>query len=509
MFNNPILPGFNPDPSICKANGKYYIVVSTFEYFPGLPIYSSDNLITWEFCCFALTKKEHLDLSTSKNSAGLYAPTIRYHDNQFYIVCTNKATIGNFLITTKNILGPWSEPISIGTKGIDPSLFWDDDGSCFYCSTGSEGNVRGIIGYYLDVQTGKALSTPRLISRGNGGHSVEGPHIFKKEGYYYLLTAEGGTEYNHHETIARSTSLTGPYEGPTKSTILSQVGEKENPVQATGHVDMFQDEDNNWYAVFLGIRKFGKALLHNLGRETFMEKVSWSSAGWPVIGSDGITKIISDTRNQVLTIPFDAQFDAHPWQYLRYKRENYFRIAKETLIVDDHGDRNKKIPALLCYRQTAFSQVFSVSVDTEKSQAEYYGVTAFYNSDYHYDLVISDRTIVLAYTIHGLTAIQCKTPISGNRMHLEIMTDRESYSFFCNDTLVGRLPIAGLCTETTMYMTFTGTLFGLFSYNGKAVFIDGLTIKTLEGNKEKSQDNPSQPNFRTLSTKTLTRSGSN
>lgn len=482
MFNNPILPGFHPDPSICKANGKYYIIVSTFEYYPGLPIYCSDNLLTWEFCCFALNKKEHLDLSSSKHSAGLYAPTIRYHDNQFYIVCTNKATFGNFLITSKQITGPWSEPVFIGTGGIDPSLFWDDDGSCFYCSTGSEGNVRGILGYYLDVQTGKPLSKPRLISLGNGGHSVEGPHIFKRDGYYYLLTAEGGTEYNHHETIARSTSLTGPYEAPPRSTILSNVAEKENPVQATGHMDIFQDEDSNWYAVFLGIRKFGKALLHNLGRETFMEKVSWDSEGWPIIGEDGTTKIIADDKEQVLTIPFDASFDSHPWQYLRYKRENYFQIAQESLTVDDHGDRDRNIPALLCYRQTAFNQVFSTTVERERSQAQYYGITAFYTSDYHYDLAICGDDIALAYTIHGLSSTVRKIPISGNRLHLEIKATRETYAFFCNDTLIGTLPIAGLCTETTMYMTFTGTLFGLFAYHGKAVFSHGVTIKTLKDN---------------------------
>ena len=202
------------------------------------------------------------------------------------MITTNVTDKGNFVVHTEDINSEWSEPAWIDQGGIDPSLFFDDDDKCYYCSTGIIDGVRGIVAFEINPLTGVILSEKKLISEGCGGQCPEGPHIYKKDGWYYLMIAEGGTEYAHRETIQRSHNVYGPYEACPDNPVISHKEYKKSEIQATGHADLLEDENGNWWLVFLGIRRFSHALLHNLGRETFLAPVKWEN-GWPVVGYNG------------------------------------------------------------------------------------------------------------------------------------------------------------------------------------------------------------------------------
>ena len=286
LFKNPIIPGYNPDPSICRVGDDFYLVNSTFEFFPGVPIYHSRNLVNWELKGYCLDRRSQLELEGCRNSGGIYAPTIRFHNGMFYMITTNVTDKGNFVVHSDSVDGDWSEPAWIDQGGIDPSLFWDDDDKCYYCSTGILDGVRGIVAFEINPMTGEILSDKKLISEGCGGQCAEGPHIYKKDGMYYLMIAEGGTEYAHRETIQRAENVWGPYTPCPHNPIISHKEYKKSEIQATGHADLIEDANGNWWLVFLGIRRFSHALLHNLGRETFLAPVKWED-GWPVVGYNG------------------------------------------------------------------------------------------------------------------------------------------------------------------------------------------------------------------------------
>jgi beta-xylosidase len=300
---NPIIPGFAPDPSVVLVDGTYFLVNSTFHLFPGLPIYTSNDLIHWHQIGNAINRPGQLPLSKSSTlihpldegdhlyaTGGLYAPTIRNHNNTFYIVCTNVVNVSkseggkesetqNFIISTTDIYAnAWSDPISFSFNGIDPSLFFDHDGKAYLVGSRSPGPKTKIVCFEIDVETGKKLSEEKELWHGTGGIYPEGPHIYLYNSYYYLMIAEGGTHEGHTVTMARSKSLWGPYEASPKNPILSAAGTDEY-VQCTGHCEAFDGKDGEWWGVCLGIRM--RALgLYGLGRETFLVKGKWSEDGW-------------------------------------------------------------------------------------------------------------------------------------------------------------------------------------------------------------------------------------
>ena len=289
-IQNPILPGFHPDPSICYANGKFYIVTSTFSYFPGVPIYESEDLQHFKLLGNILNRREQLPLMGCEHSQGIFAPTIRFHDGMFYMITTNVSYGGNFVVTAANPEGPWSTPFFIeGAEGIDPSLFFDDDGSCYYIGTrpNPEGvQYNGDWMIYIqrfDTEQMRLVGDYKIVWNGALKNAVwpEGPHIYQKDGYYYLMHAEGGTGPSHAITIARSRSVWGPYEGCPNNPVFSHryLG-KDYPVQNVGHSDMVSAANGNWYAVMLASRPISGHT--TLGRETFLADVAWED-GWPVI----------------------------------------------------------------------------------------------------------------------------------------------------------------------------------------------------------------------------------
>jgi len=286
-YRNPVIPGFHPDPSVVRVEDTFYLVNSTFEFFPGVPLHRSRDLVHWEPIGNVLTRPSQLPLDGLGPSQGVFAPTIRHHDGTYYMITTLVGGGGNFYVTTTDPAGEWSDPTWIrGQGGIDPSLFFDDDGTVYLHSTGGRPDQPGDSGIYQstsDLGTGELTSEPRLVWRGTGGRYPEGPHMYKVDGRYYLMISEGGTEYGHMVTIARSESPGGPFEACPRNPILTHRDTQlDQPIQGTGHPDLVEDGEGNWWMFFLAFRPQG-GYFHHLGRETFLAPVRWDGDGWPVV----------------------------------------------------------------------------------------------------------------------------------------------------------------------------------------------------------------------------------
>lgn len=285
MTQHPIIPGYHPDPSICRVGEDYYLAHSSFEYSPGVPLFHSRDLISWTQLGNILDRPEHLDVRTgvAGASGGIYAPTLRHHDGRFWMITTNihEVAHGHILVHADAPTGPWSEPVRVaGLIGIDPDIAWDDEGTCFV--TWSDVMRGGISQAVIDPLTGQVLSEPRSLWAGTGGAHAEGPHLIRRGEWWYLLVAEGGTGPGHMVTIARSPDIDGPFEPAPSNPILTHRSTSA-AVQSTGHSDLVEFADGSWALVFLATRPRGTfPRWHTNGRETFLAGVDWVD-GWPVI----------------------------------------------------------------------------------------------------------------------------------------------------------------------------------------------------------------------------------
>lgn len=294
---NPILAGFYPDPAICRVGDDYYVVNSTFSYFPGIPIFHSRDLVHWTQIGNVVDRPTQLDFIGQRVTEGLFAPTIQFHNGVFYVVCTNVGKGGNFFLTATNPAGPWSEPHWLDVDGFDPSLFFDDDGRAWLVNNGNPPDNKPLYeGHHaiwiqeFDIASQKLVGPRSIIVNGGADLSkkpiwIEGPHLFKREGWYYLCCAEGGTSIDHSQVIFRSKSPTGPFVAWEKNPILTQRdldGNAVHAVTATGHADLVEGPNGQWWAVFLACRPFAQG--HQMtGRETFLLPVTWTADGWPLI----------------------------------------------------------------------------------------------------------------------------------------------------------------------------------------------------------------------------------
>ncbi|KAJ5146579.1 uncharacterized protein N7515_001143 [Penicillium bovifimosum] len=340
-YQNPIIPGFAPDPSICLIDGTFFLVNSSFHIYPGLPIYMSDNLIEWKHIGNAINRPGQLSLARATTylapwddgtimvgTGGLYAPTIRHHNGITYIICTNvihgpsnepgDERTEQFIIHTTDIRsGKWSDPIVFDFPGIDPSLLFDD-GRVYVqlCKTGPEFQIYNL---EIDLLAGRMVAEPALIWTGWKKGYTEGPHIYKKDGWYYLLCAEGGTFRYHMLSMARSKSIWGPYEAFEMNPLYTASGTTQY-VQNTGHGDLFQDRNGKWWVVMLGIRsKEGRSIM---GRETFLTPVDWPCDGWPIIEPVTCRKDSGVAPNHRL----DDSLAAVAWVYLRDAKLDRYHI---------------------------------------------------------------------------------------------------------------------------------------------------------------------------------------
>lgn len=502
-YHNPIIPGFNPDPSVCRDGEDFYLVTSSFEFFPGVPIYHSKNLVNWRLIGYCLSRNEQLPLLGCKASTGIYAPTLRKHKDVFYMTTTNVSGKGNFIVHAKDINGPWSDPVWItpeaGSRdtGIDPSLLFHNE-KAYFCTTGNDGKGQGVSLSEIDPVTGQKFTPAKCISHGTGGRFPEAPHIYFIDGWFYLLLAEGGTEYGHMVTIQRSRDIYGPYEGCPYNPILSHRDRGGHPIQAVGHADIFQDQNGAWWMVCLGIRPSGWPMLHNLGRETFLAPLSWKN-GWPIV-ADG-KGIELDMEGPLPVPPEETSLDIaldlslpkidRRWNYIRNPDvKRYVQKNGYLSIIGDNQNLSSPTgnPAFLGMRQQAFRiEAITTLRIPEKGMA---GMSAYYNEDYHYDIGIKrmeDGTcsVFVNKRVHDLEietfhrVIFSKDPIS-----LRISADREYYCFaykMGNNTWIdaGQGSIAGLCTEATHTMTFTGVYMGLFASLGIGEFTE-WKLKTLQ-----------------------------
>lgn len=499
MFRNPIITGFNPDPSICFANGTYYIVTSTFEYFPGVSIWESKDLVNWSYCDSVLKTERHLNLDRSPDSLGLYAATLRHHNGRFYMVTTNKYLKFNFVVSAENIHGPWTEPAEIWKTGIDPSLFFTEDGRCFYTSNGEIDpytKSRGIFGAFINPDTGEMLEPFRPISAGCGGSSTEAPHIYFRKGWYYLILAEGGTGMGHHVCALRSRDIHGPYEQCPFNPVLSHASRKGHDIQCTGHADLIDIGDDRWIAVFLATRRNTSVPLTTLGRETFMAPVTWTQDGWPVIGDSGHVELemtdivpVLQRKKDSLFVDFKKDLSSYPVLRLRVPKDDCYiqdtEAGRMTLDGQDRLETALGHPTMLLVRQPEFSTVLSAKLDLKTLEGTA-GVSAWLQTNYHARLEISRRngkTIASVYRhIHDFGAFSAQKEIIGckDSIELRIVTTRENYEFYAADILIDRISYAGLTTGCTCGNCFTGTLLGIFSQEGKAVFLDGIRVEETE-----------------------------
>ncbi len=486
MNYNPIIGGFNPDPSICKAGDTFYLAVSTFEFFPGVTIYESRDLMHWSYCNSALGTEELLPLKGCRNSSGIYAATIRYNNGRWYVVTTNKHIKENFIVLTDDIHSlNWSDRKPINNMGIDPSLFFDDDNSCYYCSNGVVDGVRGILGAPIDPDSGKLLAPLKLLTVGISGYATEGPHIYKRNGRYFLIFSEGGTEYGHHCCAMSSIHIDGPYTPCIVNSILSHTDRKDHPIQATGHADLIDVGNDQWMAVFLAFRLPGKAHLHNLGRETFISPVSWNNDE-PIIGLNGHIELGEASISESIRYQFDSPICSFP--FLRIRQPNVGNYLLDihqhslTLIGSDALTTPQGSPTVLCLRQAQFKSKFTATLLPNTLQGTA-GIVVWYAHDYN--LKFGIRTIgqelqaYLIRTVHGYSSesSSCILENYHDQIVLTIESDNEAYRFYANGMYIDSAPIACVCTEAIMYMSFTGTLFGIWSENGKATFIKELLLE--------------------------------
>lgn len=297
VVRNPVLPGFYPDPSVCavdkidesgKVKRVYYMVNSTFSYVPGIPVFYSENLCNWEQIGHVLTREEQLNLSGASMSEGIYAPSIRYYKGIFYVITTNVSGGGNFYVTAKEPAGEWSDPVYLSdAEGIDPSLFFEGN-VCYYVGQRTKKDALYVGDceiwlQQLDLGTGRLVGEVYVLWDGALRHAVwpEGPHLYKRGNYYYLLIAEGGTEYSHSICVARSSQLCGPYESCPNNPVFTHrhLGSLA-PIQNAGHGEMVEDEAGNWFMYMLATRPVNGCA--PLGRETFVAEVRWEN-DWPVV----------------------------------------------------------------------------------------------------------------------------------------------------------------------------------------------------------------------------------
>jgi xylan 1,4-beta-xylosidase len=501
-YRNPILPGFYPDPSICRVGEDYYLVTSTFEFFPGLPIFHSRDLVHWRQIGHVLDRPSQLPLDGIEPSAGLYAPTIRYHEGVFYVINTLVRGLkesGNFIVTASDPTGPWSAPYWLDeAPGIDPSLFFDDDGRAWY--TGNRippageryHGHREIWLQELDLKKMQLKGKKYALWDGavKGAVHAEAPHLYKIEGSYYLMVAEAGTGHNHAVTIARSEKITGPYENNPRNPILTHRHLGLNyPIVGTGHADLVQTQNGEWWMVLLAMRPYG-GYFYNLGRESFLVPVTWEE-GWPII-SPGIGRV--ECSHTFPNLPehrwpsrptcdhFEAESLGLDWNFLRTPREDFWSLQDRPgfLRLRLRPERLSELanPSFIGRRQrhSEFT-ARTCMVFSPRGPNESAGVVLLQNNDFHYRFVVSQdekksSLLRLIQRKNGDETILTEKPIEGERVYLMVSARGQDYTFSYSNVAESWEPLAsdvdGRILSTPVAGGFIGAYIGLYaSSNGK------------------------------------------
>jgi alpha-N-arabinofuranosidase len=508
-YLNPILPGFYPDPSITRVGSDYYLVTSSFAYYPGVPIFHSNDLVHWKQIGHVLNRPSQLDLDSAGISRGIFAPALSYHDGTYYLITTLVDRGGNFFVTARNPAGPWSDPVWLDFDGIDPSFFFDDDGRAYVVNNGPPGEQPRYDGHRalwiqeFDIHARKLIGPRSVIV--NGGVDItknpiwiEGPHIFKVKGTYYLIAAEGGTAEGHSEVVFRSQSVRGPWEPYAGNPILTQRhldSARAFPVTSTGHADFVETQNGEWWAVFLGTRPYF-ANHYNTGRETFLLPVHWRE-GWPVILSGGETVPYTQHKPNLSqhTTPEDMKsgnfverddFNARElkpyWQMIRTPRERGYDLTAMpgwlTLRARPVALGSRGQPSFLGRRQQhARASATTALVYWPARTGERAGLVAFQDDNFFYCLcvTVADGARVLQLLkrasarpegeVQIIASARLDPARSQQTLYLRIEARDAAYSFHYGYDR-GKLMLLkdnqdGTILSTKVAGGFVGTMFGL------------------------------------------------
>jgi xylan 1,4-beta-xylosidase len=513
---NPILTGFNPDPSILCAGNDYYIATSTFEWFPGVQIHHSTDLIHWELICHPLERLSQLNMIGEPDSCGIWAPCLSYSEGLYYLIYTDvKSFLGmfkdthNYLVTAADIRGPWSEPVYLNSSGFDPSLFHDTDGKKYllnmlmdYRSFSTK--FGGIIIQEYSPEKKALVGEPINIFKGTQLRFTEGPHLYQQDGYYYLMTAEGGTGYEHAITMARSKSLYGPYEVDPKNPLLTSWHDPLNPLQKAGHGSLTRGHNGRWYLAHLCARPVGKDRLCILGRETALEEVVFQD-GWLRLANGGNTpcerveiegvETSSVIEKKYLLEDFDQDTFSIHLQTLRVPLGEAASLTERTGYLRLYGResfRSFHHQSLLAHRQQSFYTEVTTKLDFRpKSFQTMAGLVYYYNSlSYYYLYITEDETAGRVLSIISCILGKGTQPIGAGisipetgEVYLRLTTEKEtahfSYSLDGDNFIrVGMALDATVLSDdyyaSTGHIMFTGSFIGICcqDLSGQGAFAD-------------------------------------
>lgn len=519
QVNNPILPGFYPDPSICRVAGDYYLVNSSFSFFPGVPIFHSTDLIHWKQIGHVLDRPSQLNLTNQRISGGIYAPAIRYHQGTFYMVTTFVDGGGNFYVTAKDPAGPWSDPLWLPEiDGIDPSFFFDENGKTYIVNNGPPpdnqplyNGHRAIWLQEFDLKAQKLTGERKIVINGGTDLSrkpiwIEGPHLFQKNGFYYLMAAEGGTAEDHSEVIFKSKSIWGPYESFEANPILTQrdlPADRSNPVTCTGHADLVQTRQGDWVAVFLGCQPYSGNYF-NTGRQTFFQTVDWNGE-WPIILEKGIA-----VPNQVKS-PIPSNSDAPTfaaysadwrddfdqpelkleWNFIRTPNEQWYQLKNGSLLIEagNVGIDHRGNPSFIGRRQQHAFAEMTISISLEKGKEMEAGLVAFQNEKNYYSVVLKHSQgkyiLYLSSAAEELESIQLDELMKGNLcLRIQALGDTYKCEYSSDNKAWKQLGknLDGKYLSTRVAGGFVGVYLGLYaraSTPATATF-EWATYKALE-----------------------------
>lgn len=501
-FKNPVLPGFHPDPSLCRVDDDYYMVTSSFEWFPGLPMYRSKDLVNWQQIGHVLNRPSQLQMKEGmKASNGLWAPTIRYHNGTYYVICTATGCGGNFFVTAKNPQGPYSEPIFIkDAPGIDPSLFFDDDGKAWYC-----GSINGsdkipprrypaedrIYIQQLNLENGEFVGERHIVTSGYAINSpyAEAPHIYKINGKYYLNIAEGGTWEDHAVSVFTADAVTGPYTPFICNPVLTHrhLG-NDIDITTVGHADWVQTQHGDWYAVMLGVRPVGG--YNMLGRETFLTSMKFQ--GDQPIFNPGIGRVLMEDKFPNLPespVPapavrddFDRESLAYCWNFLRTPFEQWYQLKDNSLWINLRPNKLTELtnPSLIARRvQHHQFQATTQMKLASLAPGEEAGIIIMQNDRFQYRLVLTGKEkkqpqqLCLICVKAGAETVVASVPYKEKEIVLGIRGEGLGYTFLYGASESDLRPL-GECQDATVCSTniargFIGPFIGMYgSSNGKA-----------------------------------------
>jgi alpha-N-arabinofuranosidase len=496
-YSNPILPGCHPDPSICRAGEDFYLVNSTFEYFPGLPVHHSRDLVHWRPLGHVLDRPSQLQLDGVRPSGGLYAPTIRHWRGTFYVVCTlvdGRRHSGSFVVTATDPAGPWSEPVWLeGPGSFDPSLLFTSDGRVWYHACRQVPRApRGRTEVWTqELDLGRMALTGRRHVLWTGAMAgamwAEGPHLYEIDGRYHLLAAEGGTDRDHAVAVARAERVTGPYTGSPRNPVLTHrhLG-RDHPVMAVGHADLVDTPAGDWWAVLLATRPYG-GYFTNLGRETFLVPVTWED-GWPVF-CPGVGRIELELPGPDLAPhpwpatpardDFDAPALAPEWNVLRTPREEWWslsarpghlRLRLRPATVAEHAQ-----PSFVGRRQQHLSFAARAAVEFDPAGPdECAGLVALLSGDQHIRFVVTlgtagGRVVRAVRRDRAVDEVVAEAPVADGRVRLAVEARGQEYALRHAGEAGewGTLAVVdGRLLSPTLTGGFVGTYVGMYASSG-------------------------------------------